>query len=189
MHYYMLPALLVLLLLATRIISATPRWTLISGNNSIPNYGTKGVQSSLNMPPAMTSNQFGMNVVNRTLWVGVSANSLWRFHMAANEWTWMAGSAVASIGIYGNFGTEGVSSQSINPGSLSGAALAVSSVDGNVYLFGGCIGAYSCSLSYNTMWRFSSVNGTWTWIQGSTTNSNDQAGLVIPPGPGILVSR
>jgi hypothetical protein len=76
------------------------------------------------------------------------------------EWTWMGGTdTVNSPGIYG---TQGISSPSINP---PGTADGIEWIDvqGNFWMYGGeSIHGWS-----NDLWKFDLTTKQWTWIKGS----------------------
>jgi len=75
------------------------------------------------------------------------------------EWTWMKGSDIPfSQGI---FGIKGIPDTTNNPPALY-EACSWTDTAGNFWLFGGII-----SGEYNTLWKFTTQNNTWTWISGS----------------------
>ena len=150
----------------------TNEWTWISGSDTTDAsgiYGTQGVPSSANVPPARGTGAVAWIDHSNNLWLfgGYGdygdMNDLWEFNPSTKEWAWMSGSNTA--GAIGSYGTLGVASPSNVPGARSPG---VSWIDrsGNLWLFGG----YSYkSGSLNDLWEFSPTTKEWTWVGGSNT--------------------
>jgi len=77
------------------------------------------------------------------------------------EWTWMKGSNIPNS--QGVFGTKGVPDIANYPPGLY-EACSWTDTAGNFWLFGGASNNLS---NYNTLWKFTPQNNTWTWINGS----------------------
>jgi hypothetical protein len=122
-------------------------------------------------------------------------NDLWVYKVSTNEWTWVAGSSTANqTGDYGTqpfvgppttvgaAGTVGLATSA--PGTFPGSRWGASGwVDqgGNFWLFGGW-GLNSTATNgngaLNDLWVYTPSStvgqpGTWTWIKGSNTGSQN----------------
>ena len=157
------------------------QWTWVKGNASYNNvgiYGAKGVSAAANKPGGRWG---GLNWTDQTgnLWLfggfgyGKSGfgmlNDLWKYNIAANEWTWVSGSDDGSyiapaMGVYGTMGSP-------DPANVPGARLeGFSWIDAadNLWLFGGYGAAASSPQGYlNDLWKFNTTTNEWTWISGS----------------------
>ena len=104
----------------------TSEWTWMNGPqlgiNMAGVYGTKGVPSPLNFPPATGYGANCWTDLAGDLWLhgGVSAtgpsDNLWRYHIATNEWTWMNGSG-AGVPTPINYGPLGIYGSAYTPSS------------------------------------------------------------------------
>ena len=87
-----------------------------------------------------------------------------------NLWIWMAGSAAFNVS--GVYGTKGTSAPANAPGSRSWGS-SWTDASGNHWLFGGF--GYGATLAeygdLNDLWKFHPVDGTWTWIGGSSSKN------------------
>ena len=159
----------------------TNLWTWMNGfNSNLQNgiYGTLQTPSASNRPGCRMGSASWTDL-NGNLWLfggrGFPAtgpsegflNDLWQYNVITNQWTWMGGSNQASLS--GVFGTLGVPSASNMPGGKEFPA-SWSDQQGNLYLFGGRAQGY-----FNDLWRYSPINGTWTWLKGA--NTSNQVGL------------
>jgi len=142
----------------------TNQWTWIKGAatyNPPAVYGTYSIPSS-------TINPGGRHVAsswadisgNLYVWGGYGVttytpsgqnlNDVWKFDVSANNWTWVRG---VSYEIAGNYGTQGVTAVTSNPGSGHHRA-SWKDGSGNFWLFGG--NAYDVNASFtinNDMWK------------------------------------
>ena len=99
-------------------------------------------------------------------------NLIIEFNLISQNYTWMHGSN--SNGVTGIYGTQGISSPTIDPGGRHGAATWVDA-SGNLWLFGG--EGYSTSNNVcwlNDLWKYNVSTNQWTWIRGS--NGPNQIG-------------
>ncbi len=122
-------------------------------------------------------------------------NDLWVYKISTNQWTWVAGSKTANqTGEYGlqpfvgppttvgAAGTVGLATGATGtfPGSRWGASAWVDQ-GGNFWLFGGWgldSGATNGNGALNDFWVYTpnanpDLAGTWTWIKGSNTGSQN----------------
>ena len=152
----------------------TKEWTWMGGGNTANAkgvYGTQGVASANNIPPA----RYGATASTDSdgifwLFGGSMYNDLWEFNPITKTWTWVSG--VNFQDENGAYGTQGVASTSNSPGSRQ---YPVSWIDssGNFWLFGGSgldsvthgVGATVGCL--NDFWKFNPTAKTWTWVTGS----------------------
>jgi len=148
----------------------TNEWTWMSGTtvqNSMGNYGTIGVPSVLNHPPALIETACAWTEGNNLWLYGGETyygliGSLWRYSISTDEWTWMKGdSALFAPGWWGLQG------QSL-PANFPGARSCYSrwkDLNGDFWIYGGN--------NYNDLWRYSPATNEWTWMSGPyTTNDN-----------------
>jgi 3D (Asp-Asp-Asp) domain-containing protein len=159
---------------------ATGLWTWENGSSSggdPGSYGTKGVAAAGNSPPSRHS---GVTWVDSSghLWLfgGFNdtnlpgcLNDLWMYDIAANEWTWVGGPAVADDP--GSAGAQGVAAPGNLPSSRVGA-MAWSDGAGHFWLYGGNIPGGG-GLTANDLWMYDPLSGLWTWVSGSTAATGD----------------
>jgi PKD repeat protein len=173
------PALIVFLCLLQHHVNAQGgMWTWIHGDtitNSAGTPGTMGVPDPSNKAPAVYEPVYWVGE-NGTLWiyggfnaVGDLYQTLWKYDIYSNTWTWMQGSL--SPNQYANYGVQGIPSPTNTPGSRN---CSVSWIDtsGNFWLMGG----YTVSNStLGDLWKLDTTTLEWTWMNGSsiigTTNS------------------
>jgi hypothetical protein len=192
-------------------------WTFVSGSNTVNQngvYGTQGVAASSNVPGGRQA-AVGWVDSSGNLWLfggeGEDAtgtangilNDLWEYNIAANQWTFVAGSSAANqTGVYGSqpsigpvsttnaAGTVGLANTSGTlPGSRWGAT-AWTDDAGNLWLFGGwgqdATGTNGNGF-LNDLWVYTpnavaGQPGTWVWVKGSNTgNQNGVYGSLTRP--------
>jgi N-acetylneuraminic acid mutarotase len=172
-----------------RFNPVTNLWTFVKGDsiagfnyNGI--YGTKGIASALNKPPAKQMSGswvdangnfwlFGGDGVDSTGIVS-STNDLWRYNPLSNEWTWMSGSKI--VNQPGTFGTLSVPAVANTPGARQNAACWTAAT-GNLWLFGGnAIGVINSPTAnvMSDLWKYDTGSNLWTWVKGN--------GLYAQPG-------
>ena len=154
-------------------------WVWIKGSNTPNqpgNFGTQGVASPANNPPALyeacewtdLNGNFWLFGGNNDLgWVG----DLWKYDPVTNEWTWMKGSGL--VNDPGSYGVQGVPSAANNPPARCLGIVSWSDASGNLWMFGGWGGGVSGYL--NDLWRYSISTNEWTWMKG--TQLPDQTGI------------
>jgi gliding motility-associated-like protein len=164
---------------------ATNEWTWMSGTNiecttTDPGvFGTIGVSSASNRPPARAETSCSWTV-NNNLWMfggqvmsgggwGSASNDLWKYDINTNEWTWMSGSSTPNQPP--NWGVKGLSSPTNVPGARFAYTRWKDNCD-NLWLFGGfSLDTYSY---YNDVWKYDINTNEWTWMSG--TNIADDPG-------------
>jgi len=146
-------------------------WTWISGSN-LPNalgvYGTQGIPSVANHPPADYENIEWQDSLNN-LWVYGGTNfgysDLWKFNPSTLEWTWVKGTG--GVNQFPVYGIQGIPDPANTPGIRGLAAVTWVDLSGNFWLFAGNNGANF----KNDLWKFDVSTFEWTWISG-TPNGN-----------------
>jgi hypothetical protein len=158
-------------------------WTWVSGASKagqVGVFGTQGVPAATNFP-GERENAASWTDANGNLWLfggwGLDSvsnfgalNDLWEFNPTTRMWTWKSGSSTVPNSGYGQpgvYGTQGVPAATNVPG---GRVRPVSWTDsnGNLWLFGG-MNAFSNML--NDLWEFNPATRMWTWISGSSADS------------------
>ncbi|MFN8714272.1 MAG: kelch repeat-containing protein [Bacteroidota bacterium] len=154
----------------------TNNWTWISGTTGFQqagSYGVQGVPSPTNIPGSRAWGAGTWTDVAGDLWLfggyGFDAvgnvgelNDLWRYSIATNEWTWMAGTNVANN--QGNYGTLQVAAATNMPPARSESNATWVSNSGELWIFGGADAGF-----YNDMWKYDPTTNLWTWMSGSST--------------------
>lgn len=132
--------------------------------NQLAVYGTQGVSSPTNKPPA-TYEGTEWKDFSGNFWF-YDNNNLWKFNPTTLEWTWIKGTQ--SVQSYGVYGTKGVPSPLNHPGYR--AACSASWVDniGNLWLFGG----QGYNGYKNDLWKYNVSTNEWTWVKGDSTGNN-----------------
>lgn len=157
-------------------------WTWINGSSSRNDagfYGTKGVASSMNQPPARAYSMQWIDSTNGNIWVfggnGYNTNrtlgylnDLWKYNISTGKWTWINGPSTKNGGP--TYGTKGTPTSSTIPGARYSSVTWIDESSGYLWLFGGT-GYYSSSNKgrLNDLWRYNISTGQWTWISGSNT--------------------
>jgi len=176
----------------------TLEWTWIKGNgniNVVPHYGVQGIPSPLNTPGARRFTGASWVDQEGDLWLyggslalGGSGGDMWRYRIATNEWTWMAGPNTTGIQIHPIYGTLGLSSDTTSPGSREEVGNAWLDNDGNFWLFGGQGTNY-----FSDMWMYNPSINQWIWQSGASTAAYDSPaygasgtyGPDVTPGSGF----
>lgn len=153
---------------------ATNIWTWMKGG--LTNYGTKGVSSPGNCPGPTAWCSLTWKDNQGYLWlyggVGLNAsaygrlNTLWRYNVTANEWTWIWGDkdSVNQMPVYG---TQLIEASTNTPGARAECNTTWVDADNNFWFFGGQIGPLTASSVTNDLWKFNTTTLQWTWMKGS----------------------
>jgi len=174
--------------LALLSYSQPGEWTWIHGSsfpNSAGNYGTIGIPSITNEPPAVYE-PMEWTDQNGNFWMfggrdapGNFMNALWKFDPSSNMWTWMNG--LSAPNDPGSYGVQGVSSPLNRPPCRGWAAASWVDLNNNLWLFGGDLGGFG---GYSDLWKFDIAINEWTWMKGpNTTGNNGVYGVQGVPGP------
>ncbi len=148
------------------------QWVWLGGDsttNSAGNFGTQGIASLTNQPPALGA-MGKWTDKNGNFWFyggvddnnGVVHNDLWKYNPVTHEWTWMTGTGIGNDA--GDYGTQGVELPSNRPPCRHDFTTWVDS-SGNFWMFGGMSGWYT----YSDLWKYDVTANEWTWIKGPNT--------------------
>lgn len=157
----------------------TNQWTWVNGNNVINQYGYYGfigTPAPTNVPGSREGAVTWIDA-NNNLWLyggfgyDISnfghLNDLWKYNIATNEWTWMAGSNTNNSN--GNYGAINVPAPTNVPGARAWSSAWVDQ-NGLFWLFGG--EGYDMNSAFlgllNDMWTYNTANNEWTWVKGSS---------------------
>ncbi len=157
---------------------STNSWTWENGvitTNQPGSYGVKGIPSPTNYP--------GSRLGSNSTWVDKSGNlwlfggigfdiagnlgaleDLWKYNIASNEWTWMAGYNLCNVAP--SYGTIQVPATSNSPGGRWETGCTWN-YEGALWLFGGT--NYSGELG--DVWKYLLASNEWVWMQGSSSNN------------------
>jgi len=147
----------------------TNEWTWMNGPATFDDpgsYGTKGVASPTNVPPARAcyskfkSNDGGYYIFGGTTFQGGTFNDLWRYDRSSNQWTWMSGSQNSTGSPVYSIVCE-MDSLAI-PDKRNEDRVCWSDNDGNFWLFGG-----TANGDMNDLWKYCPSENKWSFIKGS----------------------
>ncbi|WP_413943141.1 kelch repeat-containing protein [Bdellovibrio sp. HCB-162] len=151
---------------------STNQWTWMTGSNTTGAagvYGTQGVADPANTPGARYGAQ-GWVDASGNLWLfggvaGSYLSDLWKYDVAANQWTWMSGPN--TTGGVGSTGTLGIATSTNQPRSRY-STVGWADSNNNLWLFSG-----NSSLTYtNDLWRYNITTNQWTWMTGTPTSTS-----------------
>ena len=161
----------------------TNEWTWVNGpqyaTNNIGNYGTKGLSSPTNIPPAKSDAScwtgqdgylylYGGNYPINGVPTSSLRDDMWRYDIALNEWTWITGDI--SIGItQSNNGTKGVPAATNTPGFRYLTTRNGWVYDNKLWLIGGNTFTPGFQIPSNDLWTFDLSTNLWTWVSGEAT--------------------
>ncbi|HYV94318.1 MAG TPA: kelch repeat-containing protein [Chitinophagales bacterium] len=165
-------------------------WTWMKGDNqpfSSGNFGTQGVSSPTNLPPAHYSyTPWKDHEGNFWIFGGDASNvffsDLWKYDPVTNEWTWMRGTGLASQPAV--YGTQGIPSPNNYPGARSFGARSWTDDSNYLWLCGGTGYDAFSSGELNDLWRYDIATNEWTWMNGNNTvNAPGVYGTFQVPAP------
>ncbi len=152
---------------------ATNEWTWMKGPNvpnNVGNYGTMGIETATNMPPARWS---------YTKWKGSdgslysfagktilgSSNDLWRYSPTTNNWTWISGSNTAND--VGNYNIHcSPSATNYPPSRYENQTSQTIGCSDVFWTFGGRSFTFN---NFNDLWIYNTLTDEWTWASGNST--------------------
>ncbi|MBI2268941.1 MAG: hypothetical protein HYU69_01135 [Bacteroidetes bacterium] len=152
---------------------ATNQWAWMGGPNNINNspgsYGTMGVASPTNMPPARAECSASWVDNAGNLWfyggnggINKRFGDMWKYDVTTNQWTWMSGSNIFNAPAV--YGTLNVPAAANTPGGRWTYA-SWTDLTGKFWLFGGTLG--SLVTNQNDMWLYDPAINQWTWKGGN----------------------
>jgi hypothetical protein len=146
-------------------------WTWISGDsiqNAPGSYGTQGVPSVGNRPPALYEyTEWKDNQGYFWIYGGYFPSpysDLWKYNPVTNEWTWVKGPGMPNLPPV--YGTQGIPDPANTPGQRSWASASWVDTSGNLWLYGGHISSATDVL--NDLWKYDITTNEWTWISGTS---------------------
>src|SRR6185436_6175933 len=150
-------------------------WTWMKGDsvtNNNGSYGTLGISSPSNKPPAMYEAAFWTDLQgNFWLFGGYHdpphyLSALWKFEPLTNNWTWMKGSMQSDQS--GVYGTQGVASPTNHPGSRCVGIPTWTDAAGDLWMYGGSgFDANGDPGLLGDLWKYHIATNEWTWMKGS----------------------
>jgi N-acetylneuraminic acid mutarotase len=146
---------------------AVGTWTCVNGGGAA-SFGTKGVASPNNLPPAGSGASWFDNAGGKVWLFADHYNALWQYNLGSGIWTWVSGSSTQ--GVSGVYGAQGTPAPTNVPGARIGSA---SWIDhgGNLWLFGGVDGTPSASDLLNDLWEYNPNTALWVWVAGSVAGT------------------
>ena len=160
---------------------ASNQWTWMKGSNSISTSsivigGTKGLPAILNTPNGRQETNAGAADALGNLWLfgGINNaleayNDVWKYNIATNMWTWMAGDQTSSH-TSPVYGTMGVEAPSNDPGDRFCYTKFVDSHN-NLYFLGAVLNDFGGG-TISDVWKFNTSSAQWTWVGGNATISS-----------------
>ena len=149
-------------------------WTWVNGpqnnSNQAGNYGTLGNPSPSNLPPGRSYGSLcwvdsaGHLYLYGGAYLADLYSDLWRYNIATNEWTWIAGYNTPNVSP--NHGVKGVASALNQPGSR-GESNSAWVVKNKLFFFGGLTYGPLINNLMNDLWSFDLNTNEWTWEAGS----------------------
>lgn len=161
---------------------ATNEWTWMRGSstpNAPGNYGTKGVPSPANDPPARGIHSHWIDRFGN-LWFfgggddkslpgGKLYNDLWKYDISTNQWTWMRGANAPNppaVPI-----AACTPSNTVDPPARYENRMCWVDSCFNFWMFGGVNFGTGPFTVYNDLWFYNVQNDTWTMAKPNTTPS------------------
>ena len=146
---------------------ATNEWTWVNGQTTgapTPVYGTLGIPASGNTPGTLNEVKSAWVDAANNLWMfgGNSSNTMWRYTISTDQWTWMSGSG--TVVVPANYGTYRVEAATNMPGGRLSYTRWKDASD-NMYIFAGTTSGGTT----NDLWRYRPSTGMWTWLSGPNT--------------------
>ncbi len=155
----------------------TNMWTWMQGSLlswQVPVFGTKGISSPSNTPGTKFFGNCTFTDTIGNLWLifgysnpGGEYNTLWKYDIGINEWTWMSGDTISWSP--GQYGTQGIPSINNIPPGRSEAVTAWVDNQNNFWTFGGS--SFAGGGNMNDLWRYTPSTGEWTWMKGSSSGN------------------
>jgi N-acetylneuraminic acid mutarotase len=154
---------------------SSQQWTWVSGANTANSsgvYGTLGIGSTANVPPARElAISWTDSIGNLWLFGGAGPfgllNDLWEYTPSSQQWTWVSGANTGNAS--GTYGTLGAGSTTNVPGARAGA-ISWTDAAGNLWLFGGQgFDSTGAGGNLNDLWEYTPSTQQWTWVSGANT--------------------
>jgi len=167
----------------------TKMWTWVKGDNTTMQpgvYGVQGVPANANKPGAREAATTWTDATGN-LWMYGGAvlsinggqggySDLWKYDPSTNQWTWMKGDNTPNQP--GNYGVQGVTAATNNPGARNRAMSCVDTA-GKFWLMGGRRFNDDSPTYMNDLWKYDPLTNNWTWVKGSSGINPDPVYGVI----------
>ena len=176
----------------------TGLWTWVKGPqigvDPTGNFGTLGVESPTNLPPAgWTYTNWKDAEGNFYIWGGQSSNggnlgSVWEYKPSTNNWIWIAG--IQPDDDPGNYEQYCIQNNYTRPRSRVESRGARTRLCTNLfYAFGGA--DWVSFNAMNDLWAFNTQTREWTWLSGSPnfSNAGSYGTLGVPAATNLPPSR
>jgi PKD repeat protein len=173
---------------------STQLWTWKKGTTALSGtgiFGTKGVPSATNRPPGIGSYSKWTDGTNLWMFGGYNLgscwNTLWRYNITDDMWTWMAGSNAANANAVS--GTQCIPDVTNQPDSRYENRTYWKDNNGNFWIFGGIRTSFNNEV-LNDLWQYNPSSNEWVWVSGSLLpNQAGSYGVMgvssptnVPPG-------
>lgn len=188
-HKYVLTTMVAFLFFVLNGNAQGGVWTWMRGDSILAsptgNYGTLGVASNSNEPPARYHSTFWQDSSGKfwlfggTLTATIWLNDLWMYDPSTNLWTWVNGPQL-NTALAGSYGTQGVPSASNYPKHCHLTGISWTDNSNHLWLID----------DNGAMWKYDIATNQWAWMSGSSTgptpvvfgtlgvlNSNNQPGV------------
>lgn len=166
-----------------RYTIATNEWTWMNGSSSVnaqASFGTFQVPTPTNSPPPRSESIVAWKDNQGDLWMygGSLYDDVWRYTIATNTWTWMAGGNVQ--GAIPNYGIQQIASLTNTPGTRSVYANWLDQ-QGNLWLYGGYTNSSQLA---GDIWKFDMTTYLWTWMAGTSQQPDTNFTFIQQCTPG-----
>jgi gliding motility-associated-like protein len=171
---------IVTLFIGQKVSAQSGQWVWMHGDsNAIAygNYGTKGVASPTNTPPARYQAAYWQDnngdfwifggVIIDTLIPPYVGNDLWKFSPITKMWTWMSG-AKLNTNLGGNVGAIGIPSVNNYPRARGFGANCWTDNNNNLWLYAGS----TPNGPNDELWKYNIATNEWTLVRTSPFTFN-----------------
>ncbi len=144
-------------------------WTWMNGPSATDDpgsYGTKGVASPTNVPPARAcyskfrSIDGEYYIFGGRSYTGGTMNDLWKYNRSSNEWTWVSGSQYGTGSAV--YSTVCEMDSNAIPDIRQENRVCWSDQNGSFWLFGG-----QGSADWNDLWKYCPPTNSWSFVKGN----------------------
>lgn len=155
---------------------STNNWIKIASGtkDATGHFGIKGVEDVANIPPGLINTTtwtdeignlylFGGRTGTPGTYGSVDYDSVWKYNISTNMWSWISGSDQPNINA--NYNSLGQENSLNSPGARYGSC-AFKDSQGNIYIYGG----FHQYQSFNDLWIYKLNTKQWTWLKGDATS-------------------
>ena len=150
------------------------QWTWVKGNrNNIPDVrrGERGEFRDNNTPGGRRGSTAWVDKSGE-FWLFGGGNGgrfysdLWKFDRVSGDWAWIAGPENPNL--QPQTAGAGIPDEANHPGARV-LGTGITGSEGDLWFFGGFAGGAGNGNPRNSLWRYSIVNNTWTFLSGAVT--------------------